>query len=418
MKRIPLFLLSFLLLVFSNLLYADDNFEGKQEDSDMDALRKWIREKRMISIKELGGDLSLSGEVRVEYQGINEKKNGERQRGSGSPSNKPENAFDVEVNVMLDYQSDKTWSSIKLEFDNDMGLESGTTHKIALEKAYFGGRLVDGDTFNFDGEMGRRNLSDVFDSKIEFSSIFDGGLLKFNKAFESIGSYYFNLGAFIVNDLYNHFGQVAEMGFLNIANTGFYTKYSFINWKKHYSDDLQNKIFSFGNSQIILGYQGTTSVSKKFYKIYLAGLMNHLAKDLILYDPFKNKNVNFYKRNLAAYVGFSYGRILKADDWALDINFQYVMPQAVSDYDSNGIKRGNAQGVGLYTINVNGTGGATNSDNAVGNANFKGMSIELLYAITGNLTLYQNFLLSNNQTKAFGEKLNYWKYEMEFIYAF
>ena len=38
--------------------------------------------------------------------------------------------------------------------------------KIALEKAYFGGRIIDGETFNFDGELGRRNLGDVFESKI------------------------------------------------------------------------------------------------------------------------------------------------------------------------------------------------------------------------------------------------------------
>ncbi|NGX62842.1 MAG: hypothetical protein KR126chlam6_00244 [Candidatus Anoxychlamydiales bacterium] len=405
----------FLLLsiFFVSNLFAQDPFEGKHQDPDMDALRKWVREKRMISVKELGGDLSLSGEVRIEYKGINEKKDGINQRGTSGATNNPENAFDVEVNVMLDYRTDRSWAAIRIEFDNDMGVDSGTTNKLALEKAYFGGRMIDGETFNFDGELGRRNLSDVFDSKIEFSSLFDGALLRFNKAFESIGSYYFNLGVFLISDLHNHVGEVAEMGMLDIANTGFFIKYSIINWKKHFSDPVRNRRFNFANSQLILGYQGLFTKWNKYTKFYLAGLMNHLAKDLTFSDIVLSKKYRF-----AFYVGMSYGRILQANDWALDVNFQYVMPQAISDFDVGGISNGNSASIGLYTTNVNGTGVATTRANAVGFANYKGFSFDLLYAITGNLTLLQSFEISNNQTKSFGSSIDYKRYEMEFIYAF
>jgi len=410
MKRYLVLLLTFLFYQFS---YAQDHFDGKQEDPDMDALRKWIREKRMVSIKEIGGDLSLSGEVRTEFKGYNEKKDGIRQRGEGSATTHPDYAFDVEVNLMLDYHTERAWTAIKLEFDNDMGVESGTTDHIALEKAYFGGRMIDGDTFVFDGELGRRNLSDIFDSKIEFSSIFDGALLKFNKAFESIGNFYVNLGAFIIDDYFHHFGEVAELGMLRIANTGFFIKYSFINWKKHYSDFATNKRFNFANSQFQMGFQGNLAKWDKFLKVYLAGLINHFADDLVLSDKAYS-----HKYNLAWYVGVSYGRILKANDWAIDVNFQYVMPQAVPDFDSDGIGRGNATGVGLYTMNIDGSGPLTSRDTAVGSANFKGFSFDLLYAITDNLTLFQNFEVSNNQTKDVGPSMSYKKYEMEFIYAF
>ncbi|MBN2479848.1 MAG: hypothetical protein JXA94_06435 [Parachlamydiales bacterium] len=413
MKNFIRYIIFLPLIIFSSVFAQDLENEGKQEDPDMQALEKWIRQKRLITLKEIGGDLSLSGEVRVEFQGFNERKNGTEQRGSSSVSQKPDYAFDVEVNLMFDYQTDRTWASVKLEFDNDMGTESGTTNKIALERAYLGGRIVDGETFNLDAELGRRNLNSVFESKIQFSSIFDGGLLKFNKAFESIGNFYVNTGVFLINDLYNHYGEVAELGMLRVGNTGFFLKYSIINWKKSYSDPIKNRIYDFLNSQVTLGYQGTVNRFNKYIKIYAAGLINHFANDLKLSDKSYNK-----KYNLAAYVGVSYGKILQAGDWAVDVNLQYVMPQAIPDFDCGGIKRGNIEKVGLYTQNINGTGAPTSSKTAVGNENYKGFQFEALYAITANLTLLQNFEISNNQTFDVGPSMSYKKYEMEFIYAF
>ncbi|NGX56521.1 MAG: hypothetical protein K1060chlam5_00764 [Candidatus Anoxychlamydiales bacterium] len=397
--------------------------DGKLEDPDMEALRKWIREKRMITIKELGGDLSLSGEVRVEMQGFNEKKNGIDQRGKNSPTTKPDYALDVEVNIILDYHNDRTWGVVKLEYDNDMGVISGSTGRIALEKGYFGARLIDGETFNLDGEIGRRNLGNVFDSKVQYATLFDGGLLKFNKAWESIGNFYTNVAAFLIDDFYNHYGEIIELGMLHIGNTGFYLKTSFINWKKHYSKSdisdsnekkAKNLRYDFAISQLILGYQGAIGKDKKYLKVYLGGLVNYFAKRL----PFDN-TLNNNKYRYAFYVGTSYGRVLKAGDWALDMNFQYVMPQAVPEYDSGGIGLGNATGTGFYTQRTNGTGNLITDRNlAVGRTNYKGFSFEFLYAISNNLTLLQNFQISNKQTNKVGPKMNYKKYEMEFIFAF
>ncbi|MFA6119630.1 MAG: hypothetical protein WCT85_04915 [Parachlamydiales bacterium] len=420
------YLFLFLSVLLIHTTFAEeDQFEGKQEDTDMDALRKWIREKRLVTVKELGGDLSISGETRVEFQNFNEIKNGIKQRGEGSATDKANHAFDVEVNLMMDYHSERGWSSIKIEFDNDMGVISGTTYKLQLERAYLGGRMIDGETFNLDGELGRRYLGNVFESKIQYSALFDGGLLKFNKAFESIGNFYFNIGAFVVNDFFDHFGEVAELGMLKIADTGVFVKYSVINWKRHYSDPVTNRRFNFLNSQLLLGYQSSDVNWYRYYKFYIAGETNHLAKRLVLaktvIDPFhpEDKFIKYNQRyNLAWYVGVSLGRILKANDWAIDLSYQYVMPQAVPDYDSGGIKRGNAENFGLYTENIKGTGDPTTIENAVGNENYKGFNLEVLYAITNNLTLFQSFQISKNQTKKVGPRMEYKMYEMEFIYAF
>ena len=386
--------------------------EGKQEDPDMDALRKWIRQKRLVTVKEIGGDLSLSGEVRAEMQAIREIRNGVKQRGPNSESGKPDYSFDIEANILLDYRAERTWASIKIEFDNDMGQVSGTTNRIALERAYFGGRMINGNTVTFDGEIGRRYLGNIFDSKIEFSSLFDGLLLKFSKASDAMGDFYINSGVFIINDEERQFGFIAEMGMLNIGNTGLYTKYSIVDWKEHkYPEGVQWNRYNYIVSQLILGYQFTVSPVSRLVKFYAAALYNHAAKKILLSD--------YKKANQGYYAGVSVGQVRKRGDWAFDFNYQYVMPQAIPDFDVGGIKRGNAMGVGFFTQNLNGTGAEiTRRQDAVGSCNYHGFSFEFLYALSNNLTWQNSFQWSRNQTRRVGPHFKYRMYEMEFIYAF
>ena len=69
---------------------GDVQFSEKRdpEADDMDALRRWIRDKRLVTVKEIGGDLSISGEVRTEFQDTSEVRNGIRQRGDGGAFNR------------------------------------------------------------------------------------------------------------------------------------------------------------------------------------------------------------------------------------------------------------------------------------------------------------------------------------------
>ncbi len=406
-KRYFIFALCFIPFL---LMAQTTDFEADDE-VDMDALRKWIREKRLVTMKELGGDLSISGEVRVEFQAFDETRNGASQRGASNGNNVPKRAYDTEVNLMLDYRTNRTWAAIKLEFDNDMGTESGSTSKIRLEKAYFGGRAVDGDTFTLDVELGRRGLSNIFESKLEFGSLFDGALLRLNKAFESIADFYTNLGVFIINDKDNHYGQVGEIGALDIANTGLYLKYSLVNWKKHHDiTSAENLKFNFIVSQGVFAYQFNSKLIHKLVKFYTGFLYNHAAKALSL--------TNNDRQNLAWYVGVSLGLVRKKGDWALDANFQYQQAQAIPDFDASGIGRGNASRVGLYTTNINGSGALNTRETAVGSGNFRGAELEFLYAITNNLTLLQNAKISYTLDKNIGPNLKYKSYEAEFIYAF
>jgi hypothetical protein len=394
---------------------GDVQYDEKRspDADDMEALRRWIRDKRLVTVKEIGGDLSISGEVRVEFQDANEVKSGIRQRGQGGATTKPQYAWDIEVNLMIDYRTDRTWAAIKIEFDEDMGIRSGTVNKVRLEKGYLGGRIIPGDTFTFDAELGRRFLYNVFDSKIEFSSLYDGVLFRTNKAWPQIGDFYFNIGALLVDDKTNHYGYVSETGALKIANTGLNMKYSIIDWYKPYANEFDDRRYKFLVSQFLTSYQFYPEwIGKRLIKFYGAGLCNHIADGV--------PQTHGRRQNLGWYAGVSIGLVKKQFDWAIDANYQWAQAQVVPEFDTSGIGRGNAAGVGFYTLNADGNplSGITTAETAVGSCNYKGFEIEALYAFTDNLTVLQNFKYSNTLNKNIGPNINYKQYEMEFIYAF
>jgi len=407
------------------LLSGEGDGTSDQENIN-ELLRQWINTKRQVTVKELGGSLSFSGEVRSEFQGTKEVKSGVEQRGPNSPTEIPSQGFDVEADLLVDYRAPRTWASIKLKFDNDAGTISGTKNKIALDRAYFGARALDRDTYTFDIEIGRRKFNNVFDSKIEFDSLFDGILFKLDLTFEDFGDFFFHAGPFLIDENMDQYGYVGEIALLNIGNTGLYTKYSLIDWDtKNFPNSagssvqaLQNKAdrrrFSFINSQLIIGYVMTPDWLKKMLRPYIAGLINHAA------EP--HKVTHGFRANCAWYAGFTIGEARKKGDWSFDINYQWVQAQAVPDFDSSGIKRGNAARVGTYTINLDGTvtpsAGLTNVNNTVGGANFKGINLEGFYLFTNNLSIFLSWQQSVTLNHEIGPGMFYRQFETEFIYAF
>ncbi|MDE3056254.1 MAG: hypothetical protein KGI80_06170 [Verrucomicrobiota bacterium] len=432
------FLLCFAMhsFVFAQTPDADFSDKADPDARDMDALRRWVRDKRFITMKEVGGDLSLSGEVRTEFQATNERLNGIQQRDNPGVTGgrvKPMYAWDVEFNLMLDYRRERTWAALKVEFDNDMGLRSGTVNKVSLEKAYLGGRVIEEDTFIMDAELGRRYFFHVYDSKVEFGALYDGFCLRVNKAFEQIGSFYFNGGAFLTNDFTNHYGWVGELGALDVANTGVYLKYSLIDWYRPGGEEepgntvletaLTNQRFRFLVSQLLAYYQTYPNwIGKRMIKCYAAGLVNHIALSSNFVETPKGRvqiiPTGGKKANIAWYAGVAIGVVKKARDWAVDVNYQWVQAQAYPSFDNTGIGRGNSAGLGLYTVDADGSGGPTTQETAGGNTNFKGFLIEALYALTDNLTVQQYFRYSNTLDANIGPNEKYRQYEIEFVFAF
>ena len=401
----------------SSSLYAstiDDSDDVEQKD--VNAVREWINTKRQVTVRELGGALSVSGEVRTEFQSTAEVLDGIKQRGSGGAvivdgHHFPTNAFDIEVNLMLDYRTDYSWGSIKLEFDNDAGIDSGTLNKLKLERAYWGVRVLDGDTYDFDTELGRRRMSSMADSKIEFNNFFDGIWFKYDQSYDPVGDLYLHAGVFVINENKNQFGYLGEIGILNIGSTGLYTKYSLTDWNtKDLHDSLQNRRFDFVVSQLLFGYKFLPARLQKIVQIYLAGLWNSSARKL--------KIAHHKRANWGGYIGFSIGELKKKGDWAFDINYQVVAAQCVPDFDVQGIGLGNAANTGFYTKNVRGGGGANTRKTAGGNVNYRGFQMTLDYLLTNQLNLQQSWQQAVTLDDAIGPFHRYKQYEIEFIYGF
>ena len=203
--------------------------------------------------------------------------------GPGGSLGIAEYVYDAEVSMLFDYRADRTWSAVKIKYDNDAGTISGRTDAIKLDRAYLGARLRDADTFTVDLEIGRRSLGNIFDSKVEFSSLFDGILLKYDLASQKAGDFYVHAGVFLVNERRSQYAYVGEFGMMRIANSNFYTKYSIIDWDTKDDTHLDNTFakiaknnFEFVISQMIFGYRWTPVKFKKTVEFYLAGSITML----------------------------------------------------------------------------------------------------------------------------------------------
>jgi hypothetical protein len=382
-------------------------------DEDIQALRDWINSKRMITVRELGGQLSISGEVRAELQANNVVVDGKSLRGRGT--GKSNHDYDVEFNLGIDYRTENTWSAARIKFDNDAGTftehyGSGTNNKIRVDKAYFGYRVIDKDRHTADIEVGRRGMLLVFDSKLQFASNFDGANFKDSYAIDKVGDLYYQLGAFMVNETKNQAAYVGELGLLNVANTGFYTKYSLIDWDTKQVEKVAEE-FHFIVSQMLLGYKFIPQPWDKVVGFYLAGLYNHRARALKITD---HKRANY-----GGYVGFSIGQIKKAGDWNFEAIYQVLAAQCVPSFDVSGVGMSARKGQAVYSQEKGGKlVPNTNSHQPEGNTNYRGFRLVMQYMLTNNLNLFQEWSQSITLDDHIGPFRHYKQYEIELIYAF
>jgi hypothetical protein len=378
------------------------------------------------------GELSFGGDVRFEYQNIKEVYNEIDQTGSKSRQNTfaADQQFDVEVNLVVDHKTEKTWAHAKLAFDNDAGIGNqvtvtdhnasgdfdftGQENQIALEQAYFGINLFEDGASRLDFELGRNFGYKWFDSKVQFASRFDGAFLKYGNSFEGVGDFYIKAGSFIINEKRDHFGSIGELGVMDIADTGLYAKYSYISWPKSaitnyrlpgtattLTDDI-DRYYQFRVSQGSLGYVFNPAfLNNNETKLYGAYLVNHVARKLAMPAALDSKE------NSAYYVGLSVGDVKAKGDWFVDVNYQRVGAQAVADYDMHGIGLGNTDAAQLYS-------------ESYGNTNYKGYEIDALYAITDSLSIsfdWESTKVLEKDVNS-GNKHTYKKFEIETIYAF
>ncbi len=395
------------------LLFFGTSYAVGVKDEDIQSLRDWISSKRMITVREMGGQLSISGNVHAEMQSCTAVRNGIAQRGRGTGF--PNNLFDVEFNLLVDYRTDNTWLAARLRFDNDAGsfndlFGTGTDNRMKVDRAYWGYRVMDSNRHTMDVNVGRIGvISSFFDSRIEFGSNFDGVSFKDAYAIDNVGDLYYQLGIFIVNEKKTQFAYLGEAGILNIANTGFYTKYSIINWDTKEMDKIPPQ-FDFIVSQTLFAYKWIPQRLDRPVVIYSAALYNHRARPL---------SVTGYKRaNWGGYLGFSIGALKLAGDWAFDANYQVLQAQCVPDFDVQGVGLRSTGGVNFYYTRRAGKLTLNTQSIAEGNVNYRGFELTAQYLISNNLNLWQGWRQSITLDKSIGPFRKYKQYEVDFIYSF
>lgn len=426
-------------------------FQDELNERDFIALREFINTKREIDLKKKATKMSISGDVRFETRHLEEKSLVSvpfddvykkhvfrRVRGGGcfDDNGVPLSNwdFDVEFNLYFDYSTDRTWATAQLSFDNGAGIDneqpcnydpkgvhgSGYCDDICLKKAYFGYNIFTCGDSRLDIELGRRKLYNVFDSKIQFLSRFDGVLLKYTHKWDWLDAWYWKTAGFVIDERVNQFGFVTEIGFLNIKDTDIDFKYSLIWWPKF----GRNRCFvenprgmRFINSQWTLYYHlepcyWSLNQPVSFYGAFLVNHDAHARnfKDWngihpTLQNPNPKPKIIRTTQNLAWYVGVLIGEVEKEGDYSIEIIYEYVQAQAVSDGDVGGIGRGNVLD-DSFTVNER------------GNSNYKGWKLEALYAITDELTVDSIVEWSDAADKRIGGPHTYSKVEVEFIYAF
>lgn len=411
---------------------ADFSTVQEARERDPDAVLDYLKSKRAISMAEKGGNLTISGDIQAEWDYMKCRTDGKRMRGSGSSKRTSCNKdvgvpyatseFNVETNLMFDYKADRTWAAIQFQFDNPMGIRhakcvdgktklqgkqrnrlfgSGETDNISMRKAYMGYSFMNEGTSRLDLEIGHRRLYDVFDSEVQFYNYFDGALLKYAHSFEGVTDLTVKAAAFVVDYTVNQFSWVAELGFLNIVDSGLDLKYSFIDWDRDGANRYGKKHARGGEfrvSQYTAAYTLPADMFRYKTKLYGAYLHNSAAE--------KNHFSKHEKAANAWYAGVKVGEVRKKGDWAVDANYQWVEAQAIPESDVSGIKRDNPTDTSFYQKRWGGF------------ANYKGYVVDGFYAFTDNLTLNASFEKVHECSHRIGGKHRSYMFTLAAIYAF
>jgi hypothetical protein len=414
-------------LTAQNNMQDESAYEQELNENDFSALRDFLRDKRIENLEEEGENkMVISADVRTEWRYLTERQQGKNLRGHhavfrGVPVSR--NDFDIEMNLYFDYLTARTWAVAQIQYDNSAGVDdndksceddpegyhgSGEKHNLNLKKAFFGYNLFDTGCSRFDIELGRRTLYNVFDSRVQFLSRFDGLLLSYSYTMENVGEAYIMAAGFVVDERVNHLAWITECGILNILDSGIDFKYSFIDWRKNGINKCfvhDPKGLKFENSQFTLAYNFKPEIICQRAQIFGAFLINHAGVDRYYRD---DDDVKHHKRhqNKAWYAGVLLGRVEKEGDWSLEIQYQWVQAFSMPDKDMSGIGRGN-----VHKDSITAPG-------ARGNTNFKGWRFEGLYAITDELTINPIFEFSQAICNAIGGSHHYSKFELETVYAF
>ncbi len=334
--------------------FAHDTDFGPDGDEyiDLRILRDFIESRGLISCRQKSGQLVIAADVRAIWDVKGEMVNGVNQRGLSAPlSAIAQNTFKSEVNLFLDYTTGRSWVASKLRWVNFDGKDGGTPTRVEIQRAFIGYDIWRRGKHDFYIELGRSRFAYIYDSRIEFTSPYDGIHLFLTGMWEDMGQFTIHGGPFIIDSTTNHYGWIVEGQVLRMGGTGFSVKYSMVDWGRDAPTLDYGNLPNSGNtlirnnpryqylvSQFLVGYERDLCFDhcKQLYA-YGAFLRNHDAR--------ASSTTDGKRLNNAWYVGFTLGKLCKAYDWSIDLNYQSVQALAVPEFDLAGIGHGNAADV-------------------------------------------------------------------------
>ena len=389
-----------------------------QTFNDNRVLRDFIESRGLIECRKKCGQLTIAGDARARWLASGEKVHGDKARGMGTTT--AINRFKNEFNLFLDYTTGCSWVSTKLRWDSFAGNDGGSATKVELDRAFIGYDVHQEGDRDFYIELGRSNLGLMFESRVEFGSPFSGIHLYYTDSWENVGTLTVHGGPFVMDSYLNHYAWVAEAGITELGGSGLAVKYTLIDWQRsaptlNYgnlpaSGSVQirdNPRYRFLVSQMLCAYEKKIDfLHCKMLYAYGAVLANHDAR--------KSFSSGDKYLNHAWYVGFTLGKLCKACDWSIDINYQSVQAQAVPEFDLSGIGHGNAAGTLFSDAVIQGL----NPYASAGFSNYKGWEISALYAMTDTLSMRTKAVWTRPRNRSVGGDFFFKAFEMSAIYAF
>lgn len=402
---------------------------------DFEAVQEFINSKRTLAYDEKPPCLTLSGNVKFNIITRTERQDGMKLRGIRKADGTfvPFNDFDVEMNLKVKYKTDRTWAQGRLQLYNPAGIRfiektclqdpeamqgSGACNEICLREAFFGMNVVkDYCQYYFDVVIGRKRIFQEFDSRIEFNQRLDGIVFEIGKKLKPDWKIYDKTAFFVVDSRSNNYAYVTELGTYDFFETKYDIKFSFIDWKTFAATNRCGVRHPLGSNFQIFHTFIAYNINPKLLwdirgKIYYNFMVNFAAKQIKdILTPAGLRRfpdvTNDTKQNIGWCVGFIMGdqEMNKVGDFAIDVNYQYVQAQAVSDFDARGIGRGN---INREVFTANGRG----------KTNYKGYIMEAVWAISKCISLDLAYEATRQIDRRIGGLHRYTRLELDIIYQF
>ncbi|MBA2728127.1 MAG: hypothetical protein H0U49_08155 [Parachlamydiaceae bacterium] len=450
--------LTALLTVGTTAVYGDTGSDGKSrfqqdlEESDMEMLNDFINSKRKIPLIDKSKKLKISGELHTEWNYYTEKIDGENVRtfvfreqevlgdevfNPGETIAIGHNDYDIECDLFVDWDTDRTWARIHLRFDNSAGVDdngldpkidpkgyhgSGYCANLCLKECYVGYEIFKCGDRRLTIELGRRgNIYKAFYSEIQFASRLDGVIFKYANKWKNYTDWYIQWAGFVVDERATQYAWVAELGLSNMLNAGLDFKYSFIDWHKGGRNRFGKKNplgFRFKVSQFSLIYRIKPELLWGHqFSVFGAFLVNHTPSGYTYIDGTPGINEEgrvIYTRtkvkigrhqNLGAFVGIQFRELYREGDWMFKALVAYCEAQCCPDNDVRNIGTGNFLRDSF-------------TSDGRGNTNWKGYAIKFGYAITDNWVVETQYDHSWSIDNQIAGTHGFTRYCLETTYSF